>query len=92
MNTTIDTDRPIFKVVGPKVRTYMGARAEVTEIQHDSKRDGLRTILTKWIDDATADNGSHPAGTVTRQVLQGNAWKPVRGIPFEVIEAEKVVA
>lgn len=85
MSTT--TDRPVVKIT-ECVRTYMGARAKVTEINHDKKATGLRTIITEWLDDATPHNGGWTAGTIVSKVVHGDG----RRLDFEIVEAEKVVA
>lgn len=65
----------------------MGRRAVVLTAYHDTKRDGVRTITTTWIDDATPENGGHKAGTVVRKVVRGDGRK----LDFEVIEPEVVI-
>lgn len=79
---------PIVSIEKPKSLTYLGARAIVTTEHHDKSRLGLRTITTEWIDDATIENGGHPAGTVTRKAVKGDG----RRADFEVIVPEGVVA
>lgn len=91
MSTTA-TARPVVKIEGPKVYTYLGARAEVTTIHHDKSRMGLRTVRMRWIDEASPENGGWPAGTTTERVIKGDGWRGQGRTAFEVIEAEKVVA
>lgn len=79
---------PIVKIDPPVVRTYLGARAEVQETHHDKSRLGLRTIITKWLDDATIENGGHKAGTVVRRIIKGDG----RLASCVVIEADTVIA
>lgn len=85
MSTT--TDRPVVKIT-ERTCTYLSARANVTEINHDKKRTGLRTIITEWLDDADPRNGDWPAGTIVSKVVRGDGRRP----DFEIVEAEKVVA
>ena len=80
------TEYPVVKTSRRRL-TYMGSRAIVTEIRHQSKSTGLRTVYREWIDDATPENGSHPAGTITREVIKGDG----RGDGFEIIEPLTVV-
>lgn len=81
------TPLPIVKVTVRSV-TYLGRRAQVTTTHHDRKRDGLRSIVTTWIDAATVENGGHPAGTVTHTLVEGDGRRP----SFIIHEAERVVA
>ena len=79
---------PIVKIDAPIVRTYLGARAEVQETHHDKSRIGLRTIVTRWIDDADPRNGGYRAGTTTRRVVKGDG----RLDSFVIVEPETIVA
>jgi len=83
--------RPAVKIVTRNL-TYFGSRAEVTTTHHDKNRVGLRTVRTRWIDEASAENGGWPAGTTTEKVIKGDGWKGEGRNAFEIIEAEKVVA
>lgn len=82
------TSRPIVKVEGPRVYSYLSARAEVTTFHHDKSRFGLRTVRMHWIDQATPDNGGWAAGTTTERVIKGNAFT---GSTFEILEAEHAI-
>ncbi|QDP45555.1 hypothetical protein SEA_FUZZBUSTER_71 [Microbacterium phage FuzzBuster] len=80
--------RPVVKIVDRGILSYLGSRVHHVTTHHDKSRDGLRTVRMTWIDDATPENGSWPAGTTTEKVVKGNAM----GAKFEVIEDTKVVA
>jgi hypothetical protein len=82
------TSRPIVKVDGPRVYSYLGARAEVTTTHHDKSRFGLRTVRMHWIDQATPENGGWAAGTTTERVIKGNFFT---GPSFEIIEAIRAI-
>lgn len=59
------------KTIGPRKSTYMGRRAEVTEIR-EAGPHGVREIRVRWIDDAHEKNGGHKAGTVVSRTVTGN--------------------
>lgn len=54
--------------------TYLGRRAEVTEIRTGGPTSE-REVQTRWIDDAHERNGGYPAGTVTSRTITGNFTK-----------------
>lgn len=83
---------PLVSVEKPKSLTYLGARAIVTVEHHDKSRVGLRTITTQWIDDATAENGGWPAGSVTRKTIKGDGRYVAGPKACEVIVPEALVA
>jgi hypothetical protein len=78
--------RPVIKVV-TRTTVYYGARAEVTITHHDRKPLGLRTQEFHWLDSADARNGGWPAGTRTREVVQGDG----RRADFRVVEPLAVI-
>jgi hypothetical protein len=67
--------------------TYLGRRAVVLTQHHDKGRNGLRTVETTWIDDASPENGGYSAGTVVRSVIRGDG----RTADFEVVEPEEII-
>lgn len=83
--------RPVVKVVTRSL-TYFGSRAKVTTTHHDKSGLGLRTVVTEWIDAAKPENGGHPAGTVTRTVIQGDGWKGAGRTAFIRVEPLTVVS
>lgn len=86
--TTATAPLPIVRVERPRVLTYLGRRAEVTVTHHDRKRDGIRTIVTRYIDDADPRNGRWLAGDTTTRTVEGDG----RTAAFRVLEAEHLFA
>lgn len=72
-----------------RIVTYFDRMAVVITEHHDSRRDGDRTVITSWVDDADERNGGHKAGTITRTRVKGNAFRAPES--FVVIEDETVV-
>lgn len=64
------------KLTKPKQVTYMGRRAMVWEMRKNTNRLGERVAFTAWLDDASEENGSHPAGTVTARHMTGDGRFP----------------
>lgn len=87
MSATATINRTTTKRV-----TYLGRRAVVMTEYHDSSPIGLRTITTEWIDDATAENGGHKAGTVTRAVVKGDGRYASGAKAWTVVEPLRVVS
>lgn len=61
----------------PREVTYQGRRAEVWTIARTKgqAREGERVLVTRWVDQASRENGSHPAGTVVVRHLRGTQHK-----------------
>lgn len=70
--------------MNPRVVTYLGRRARVTETRHGSSPFGLRTIRTEWLDDQV---DGHPAGTITERTIRGDARRGT----LEVVSEEQVI-
>lgn len=51
--------------------TYLGRRAQVWEIR-DGGIYSERWVYIRWLDDATEENGSWEAGTLTRTRVKGD--------------------
>lgn len=56
--------------------TYLGSRAVVGEVRAAGK-DGLRVVITEWIDTAPASYGGFDAGVFTVRVVSG-AWETLK--------------
>lgn len=81
---------PLIRVEKPRDLTYLGRRARVTVEHHDSKRNGLRTVTTEWIDDADPANGGWAAGSVVRTTIEGDGRRTDGS--FRVVTPEALVA
>jgi hypothetical protein len=67
--------------------TYLDERAVTVTVRHDSRRVGVRTIITLWLDDANPKNGGYKAGTVTHRIVKGDGRTP----DFETLSDARVM-
>jgi len=66
--------------------TYLGRRAQVWEIR-DGGIYSERWVYIRWLDDATEENGSWKAGTLTRTRVKGDG----RTTNFQVLVPTEAV-